>query len=272
MISPGARRRYPGRSVNNDIARYDALNAPYGSNTLKGNVNLAGQQFGGVNQMLGQREMANNMYLEPIERQRFVDDDFLGGGHYETYQDDMVTPQGAAFIDALNPRRQSIPGFAQAVNPDAFNVGNSGFKAGADASEIAGLLIREKLQDPRVQMAVGGAAVGGGLLGVGINAAQDDSNGNILFNPITGAITAAGIGGLAGDQVAQYGSEYGLGRRVDKLEKSRPGRGAAFLTNNADSINARSMRNRGRGAAAGAGAGVLLQLMRSLGNDQNQGY
>ena len=97
-----------------------------------------------------------------------------------------------------------------------------GNKDGSIAEKIANLLIKEKLENGehtihpywrRIGGAAAGAGIGAGVAGHIANEYQDDSNGNVLVNPTTGAIisTAAGFGGggLAGVYTTpQYSSSF----------------------------------------------------------------
>lgn len=162
-----------------------------------------------------------------------------------------------------------------------------GMRSGAaSAEEIAGQLIKDKLQALAV---ASGAGFGIGSLGHGINELQDDPNGNLLLNPYT----QAAILGVSGAGAGYYGTEFMQNRRPGPVGLPNDigdlGGGLRPMGSNvptagprsvygvapeSDSrIRARETRQagrRGRNAVYGAGAGMLVGLLRQMGNQQPQ--
>lgn len=190
------------------------------------------------------------------------------------------------------------PGWRQRVTQGM----QSGMHNGAArAEEIAHYLIQDKL---RMGLAAGGAIAGVGGLGAGINALQDDPNGNLLINPFS----QAAILGTAGAGFGYYGTEAVQGFRnrnspgpefdvyADYPAKQAPGsasnapkdprntmlndmRAAGSYVEpgigrrNFDLNESKRVARRSRNAVYGAGAGMLVGLMRQMGNQQpQQGY
>ena len=168
----------------------------------------------------------------------------------------------------------------------------------ARAEQIAHLLIKDKLN---MGLAAGGAVAGIGGLGAGINAIQDDSNGNLLFNPFSQAAilgTAGGMGGYYGTEAIEDYQNRNRPEPEFNVYDNFPARQAPGSASNAprdprntmlddmraaggyvepgigrrnyDLKEAKQAGRRGRNAVYGAGAGMLVGLMRQMGNQHPQ--
>lgn len=143
-------------------------------------------------------------------------------------------------------------------------VGARAARAGRDA-EVARNLIDAQLQQAKgkILRRAGVGAAAAGLAGLGINAMQDDSNGNIIVNPVTQAAVSTGIGmglgGMTGVATAPVAETLAGKQGMQAVRQLSP----------AEVMNAR--RSRGvRGAAIGTGAGALISLMQALKNEETQ--
>lgn len=149
------------------------------------------------------------------------------------------------------------------LNPENYDT-----PEGANAQQLAGILIKQKLQDPLILTGVGTAVLGSGLLGITANEAQNDSNGNILLNPVTSAAATAGIGGYIGSEVGRARYSNNLTNKLQAIDNSFPGSSPAFYSSGLKGIARDANRSRLAGAAVGVGAGLLLQSINDL-RDKN---
>lgn len=275
MLNPLLRQRTQGFATGDHFGRYNALNAVASEIS---SPQIFPRDLANIERMRrGQEGLFNDEILnktlrqEDVLRSRWVDDPDAPYGFgfdqkLEYYPETELTRQGIAFDEALNP-----------ANQRSYRGASNNYREGPtsqrveQAKRIAHGLIAEKLRDPAFLATSAGIGAGVGLMGIGMNTMQGDSSGNLLFNPVTGSITAGTIGALVGDQIAQTGMSDSLNRRIDAIEKKRPGQGARVYERGAKNIAHASRRNRAIGAGVGAGAGALMQLMRSLGNN-NQEY
>lgn len=136
----------------------------------------------------------------------------------------------------------------------------------ADANQLA----KEAVMRQLGITAGAGAAVG--TTGLIANSAQQDSNGNLLANPLTGAVAStmgAGAGAYAINQMVSGAPSEKSVAQWDRYEKARGTR--AFDAKAQQLHNAQASRVRNRGLRAGAytaGAVGLLNLMGQLGDQQ----
>ncbi len=157
--------------------------------------------------------------------------------------------------------RASAAGYRADVRPESYT---AHFQA--DSTELA----KEAVMRQLGITAGAGAAVG--TTGLIANSAQQDSNGNLLFNPLTGAVASsmgAGAGAYAINQMVSGAPSEKSVAQWDRYEKARGTR--AFDARAQQLHNAQASRVRNRGLRAGAmtaGAVGLLNLMGQLGDDK----
>lgn len=177
-------------------------------------------------------------------------------------------------IDAIKRERSSRTKGGALVVQDARakRMAEEALRRKRNSERVADILIDDSIRDINLgrygRRAVIGAGAAG-LTGLAINAAQGDSNGNLLQNPLTEAavLTAggAGLGGLAGIATTPV-------RQTMPLAYPRsggayvPGGQAVRNLTPGEVVNARRMRGV-RGGGIGAAAGALLALTNQLRNN-----
>ena len=177
-------------------------------------------------------------------------------------------------IDAIKRERSSrTKGGALVVQDSrAKRLAEEALRRKRNSERVADILIDDSIRDINLGRFGRRAAIGAGaagLTGLAINAAQGDSNGNLLQNPLTEAavLTAggAGLGGLAGIATTPV-------RQTMPLAYPRsggayvPGGQAVRSFTPVEVVNARRMRG-ARGGSIGAAAGALLALTNQLRNN-----
>lgn len=138
-------------------------------------------------------------------------------------------------------------------------------------------ILQEKLSNYGIGMATG--AVGAGLVGTMVNAAQGDDNGGLLTNPTVSGLLGAGLGAGVGGAVGMSTYQPILERQLLQKEQQLGSEAFAdYYGKNKQQIGriengnrAKDLRRRGgralNGAALGAAGISLMQLAQNLRNE-----
>ena len=175
------------------------------------------------------------------------------------------------------------------INRDANRSGqaevNKGqFSFGAPVEQLSPMELSARAATQRIinnklsQLGLASLAVDG--TAAAINGQQGDDNGNLLINPVTGALVstgvAGGLGGVVGARMGDVRESYYTPEVLSQMDKQYGGEGsyardAAFDKRYAPKHNQkiRGSKVRGglRGASIGAGGVALLQLIGALKDD-----
>lgn len=202
---------------------------------------------------------------------RMVDDPWSGS--YSAPAVDGLDDIDIANLQARYDRDANRSGKAEV------NKGQSSF--GIPVEQLSPMELSARAATQRIinnkltQLGLASLAVGG--TAAVINGQQGDDNGNLLFNPVTGALVstgiAGGLGGVVGARMGDVRESYYTPEVLSQMDKQYGGEGsyaidAAFDKRYAPKHNQkiRGSKVRGglRGASIGAGGMALLQLMSAL--------